>query len=459
MFLRLPRVELGLVTLTLVVTCWACTGGSSVKPPEDAGGAEVIPPRPDASSRDATVDAGPNGWLRGDWDRVPGASDRCDVLAPRSPGRDLTPLKWKACPSGRSGCELVDIDWTPLVGYTFYADGPEPVRQGSDGVAYLCSIRVYPKASDTLAPEHAMIVVEPLSGGAPATAVTTSLGTRSDCSVELYLTDAGVRQTLFFDESKKLSYRSADWATPNSFKSPVDVPYGPTGGTPGPGVANTSHALVTTSSPDGWALVDYVNGSALLPKDGAARMFFEAPLDLPGGFLARYAKAAAPIVNLKDDGTFVPLLTASGAGRSVTGYAVDRTQGNALVWVEATGVAPSTSPVLYTSTFAASAAGLVPRKVTAYDEPNGAGGSYMVAAHGTAVLRVSNTRALVVRLSDGASWTLDAEPGMGFGAPVWVDEQRVWLNTGKLYADGGGVQANTLLRISRSSLGSAMAAR
>ncbi len=457
MLLSPRRLLWGLPVLPLVG--WlACTTQGGVAPAvDDAGVGDVRVdsarpfrdsgiPEDAAEDADLTID---RSWLTGEWDPLPNVP-RCDILMARHPERDVTPLKWKACGSARAGCSELDVDWTKRAGDKLFVWLKEPVRPAPDGRPMFLFRRWYPSADGSISPEHHMTIAQDLNGPV-LLAEAFSLTPGSECFSTSNLSDVGWLHTVYSSKAPKLWYRRSTWAAPLSFAE-LEVPYQPYGGTPTSTVTNSLQALTFTIKPDGWVLANYQTGSI-----AKTRLALDDPRDLPDGFLVRSFAAGTPAIYLKNDGTFETYLPAP-PGRTVTGYAVDRTQANALVWVEATGLAPSTNPVMYTAPYAATAAGVVPRRVTAYDDPSGFGGGYMIAANGMALNVVSPTRALLTQLSNGDSWIIDAEPGMGIAAPLWVDAQHIWLNSGKLDPNGVSMSEGSVLRIDRSSLGAPIAA-
>lgn len=463
MFLRKAWLLL-LLPVAPVVACFACSDGAISPSPADAAVdavADAQRPRPDAAPSDAAEDPDAfvidRSWLSGDWDLPPNPPPRCDRLIARTPARDVPSLTWKACDSARAQCRLADVTWSTARGYTFGTASKEPVRLDPNGTPYIAYFRVTPRTDQPYWPLHSIQVVEQMDGPV-VFAEAAPLTPGSQCGSQVQTSTRGIVHTLFSSVLKVDRYRSSNWATLASFAEAF-VPLAATIGAPGGTIAGADSSIVLTDDPEGWVLVNQKTGAVTLPRNGGVRMSFDDPRELPGGFLTRYFSGNLPVVYLKNDGSFVELLTAPAA-RTVTGYAVDRTAGNALVWVEATGLAPSTNPVLYTSPFAATASGLAPRRVTAFDDPRGHGGGYMIAAHGMALQVVSATRALLTRLADGTSWNIDPEPGMAFANPLWVDDQDVWLDTGKLSTDGTAIiKGETILRIARTSLGAAISAK
>jgi hypothetical protein len=449
----------------LGVRFWASCAATAVVNTADSGAlndAATDARRPSRDASDAGIEESDaafvidRSWLTGEWDPIPNTSPRCDILMARNPARDVTPISWSPCPSGRAGCSLQNVDWTSLPGDTLLVPSKEPVRPNSEGRAVFLFRRWYPRPTDPLNTEHAMTVVQEIDGRVLfAEALPNTPGT--DCTSTADLTNSGWLQTLLHRRDAalnfiKLRYRNTVLSNASLVMEREIDKTAFLGGQYGGGGVNDTHALTFVINPDHWVLVNYTTGQVLDTK-----LSLDDPRDLPGGFLTRRFGAGLPVLYLRNDGTYENLLTAP-PGRTVTGYAVDRTQGNALVWVEATGLAPSTNPVLYTAPYTTSGAALTPRRVTAYDDPSGFGGGYMIAANGIALNVTSPGSVLLTKLTTGESWSVSPEPGMGFADPVWVDDQHFWIMAGTL-GPSGALLNGRLYRYERAALGSPLPAR
>lgn len=449
-----------LVPAVPLATCFACSDGGTATPVDASlEAAPLGDARTDRRETAADLDGGPDApfdvdrsWLTGEWDPVPGATPRCDMLIAKNPARDVTPIKWKPCPSGRAGCQVQDIDFTTrLDATTIVILNREPVRIGPGGKPYVLFRRWYPRP-DLQAAEHMMVVVQPLDG-TPAFAAASPLTPGTDCFDYANLSATGPVHDVSWLSRASTTHRQAAWTAIDSFAT-VEASARATLGPQGTSMASDTSILVFTV-PDGTVFVNRGTGAVTVPRDGnGIRVYFDTARELPDGFLAHATSVPDPVY-VHSDGTFAKLLSAP-PGRLVSGYAVDRTQANALVWVEADGILPSTNSVLYTSPFATTAAGLVPRRVTATDDPSG--GGYMIVANGLALNRVSTSRMLLTRLSDGVSWAIDADPGTGFSEGIWADENEVWVLGGKRYSNGD-VLEHGFVRFARSSLGPEIPAR
>lgn len=114
-------------------------------------------------------------------------------------------------------------------------------------------------------------------------------------------------------------------------------------------------------------------------------------------------------------------------------------------------MASGKQPTIFSAPYTESLSGLVPRRVTEYTDEVGANGARMVANVGLVLNVASNSGAMLTRLSDGWSWTIQPEPGTEFMEAIWVDDQEVWLATGTRYL--GNLEMTGMLRIKRADLG------
>ena len=211
---------------------------------------------------------------------------------------------------------------------------------------------------------------------------------------------------------------------------------------------------VTTQITGGLALLDLPSNTVTIPRDGAQIAAIEAARPVKDGAVVfRLGATQIMLDYLRRDGTTTRLVTPPGT-RQVSGFAIDRSQNESLVWVEADEVQPATNAVLFTSPAATSAAAVVRRRVTAFDAAGGDGGGRMIANAGFALVLTGKTTALLVRLADGAGWTIHAEPDTVFVKAMWVDEQDVWIATGiRPYFPSEITYEDGTIRLARTSLG------
>jgi hypothetical protein len=156
---------------------------------------------------------------------------------------------------------------------------------------------------------------------------------------------------------------------------------------------------------------------------------------------------------LRKDGSYLQLVAPS-APQVVTSFALDRSNGDAIVWVESDNQATYTNSTMWTAPYTTSAASLARRKVALIaNDTLHLGGSAMVVNRGVALNLIGPSVALLTRLADGMSWTIAAEPGRPFVQPVWVDDSDVMLTTADGTLKNYRAYPSGIVRIARTSLG------
>lgn len=442
--------RVGIVAIGAAVpmaACWACssrnpTGAVDAAP--DVAKADGV--APDSSLVDANADVQTDAhapWLTGDWDPVPCPGATCTEYVARDPGASVGALKWRACTSGRVGCQELVVDWTTFKGTTLSLSSKQPVVVGDNGTPYLLLSKFYPER-DYGASRQSIAVVFPLNAKAVFARAKVLEG--SDILSWVLIGQAGVVHGIASEAARSQTYRMSVWSAPNTFAqskiSYAALGVGP-GGSPGYGVPNGSK-LFQFLLPVGQRVVD-INAES----SSSIGTTLDGPLAVPTGFVGLSLGPGLPLTYVKNDATIATLHSAPG-GRTLSGFAIDEAAQH-LVWAESADIAPASDSVLYEAPFAEKAADLVPRRVTAFDDPGGLGGGYMIANKGSALLRVSETRVIITSLTTGASWPIDADPGKNFLEPIWVDDNEVWLSVGTIR--GNGADFDSIHRITRASLG------
>lgn len=444
--------HVGIVMIGLAVpmaACWACSPqpGDGVRDAEtdtlgqgDTKRGDGNAPR-DASN-EVTSDA-ETQWLTGDWDPVSCPGTGCTEYIARDPVASVGALKWKTCASGRAGCEELVVDWTPYKGRALGVSTKQPVVVASDGTPYLLLSKFYPE-KDYDASRRTIAAIYPMAK-APVFAMAKTL-VANDVLSWLLIGNSGVVHGLASRSARIQVYLTSTWDAPSVFVQ-AQISYADLGvagnGTPGYGIPNAQR-LFQLLQPLGQRLVDITGGSS-----APVGTTLDGPLAVPSGFVGLRFSAGLPLTFVANNGT-VATLHAAPANRTLSGFAIDQGQ-TRLVWAESADVAPASDSVLYEAPFAETEAGIVPHRVTAFDDPGGRGGGYMIAHNGTAVLLVSDTRVLITNLATGASWPIDADPGKNFFDPIWVDDNEIWLSVGTIR--GNGADFDSIHRITRASLG------
>ena len=439
----------GLVALGLAVplaACWACSASTVSPSPLDAGAdSALVDGRVlDAQAQtDAAMDAAADAeapWLTGDWDPVSCPGTACTELIARDPATSVGALKWKPCSSGRAGCTELVVDWTTRKGATLLVLNKQAVSLGSDGKPRLLIRKLFPSV-DFGASDRVLTAVIPLTEPAVfATALQVQAG--MDSATWSTLQPDGIMHGVTSKTQRKIRYAMHGW---NKQVTSYDVSYDALGGgSPVEAAANASNVLQFTYAPMSQRLVNLATQSSA--PFGAQ---FDGPLSVSSGFVGLKFAAGLPLTFLRNDGALAHLHGAP-VGRTLSGFAIDQGKKH-LVWVESGEIAPASDSVLFEAPFAEKEEDIVPHRVTAFDDPGGFGGGYMIAHNGVAVLGVSHTRILVTDLITGNSSIIDADAGKWFGDPLWIDTDEVWLSVGTIR--GNGADFDSIHRITRASLG------
>lgn len=266
--------------------------------------------------------------------------------------------------------------------------------------------------------------------------------------------DEGVTlRTDLFKESIS-SFGAATWSDPYSLKRSREVAFKDLNKGPGVQVSNRGTVYINTQMTGGLALFDFASDEPIIPRDGAALAAIESPRTTRDGAVVFRLANRVALDFLKPNGTTARLAEAEGA-RHISGFAIDRKANDSVVWVESDTIQPATNTVLWTAPATQTMASLARRRVTAFSDPGGDGGGHMVADGGYALTQTDRKKVLLVRLSDGWGWTIDAEPDRTFLQPLWVDDNDVWILTGVTPYPGRPdiVDQDGIMRVSRASLG------
>jgi hypothetical protein len=414
------------------------------------GGAGEAAPAPDGG---ALPEGGP---FAGPWSAIPGAPPSCTAVVAQQPAASLGSWTWSPCPSGRAGCRVLNIEWTPGPGKSIYFRETEPVRL-VQGRSYMTYSRIYPTGALSLGEFSAYVdVVQPIDG-APLFAV----GVASDpttsapgCSFWTTFGEAGIG---FLGGSGATTFVSwAPWSAPTSLQTKVltnmDLGIGPQG--LAQDAVLGSQFYIHTLGPESVVIFDPGTQKAIVPSV-PQRLPGAEPWAIPDGALVLDYTLPYSIDLLRQDGTYARLV-APTAPQVVTSIALDRSSGNAFVWVESDNQANYVNSNIWTAPYATDPSALVRRKVALIGSDTlHLGGAQMVANRGVALNLVGPTLALLTSLADGKGWSISAEPGRPFVRPVWVDDSDVWLTTADGSLKNFQQYPSGLVRIARSSLGAA----
>jgi len=121
----------------------------------------------------------------------------------------------------------------------------------------------------------------------------------------------------------------------------------------------------------------------------------------------------------------VSSILAPSSRRTHRGLGIDRSNGDALVWIQQVDRGPAE---LWTSPFAVDAPGFAPRKI-GIDKAFDSDSTFLLAHNGLAVYSPTRGKIRLVRLSDGLGWTLQADPQNPFAYPAGITDDEVWAFT------------------------------
>lgn len=445
----------------LLLACARCGSTPSETSAADGG----VDASPDGRVRDASIDrneplgdAGSDwSWLPGEWGEVPGLPNFCQARMAKNPARDIPPLAWKACAGGIAGCRQLAIDWHPGPGQRHVLNRtPDAVKRLADRRVVASVTRLYPTPDGSY--DHAMVIVYDLDGpGRFALAEDSRFvrkGEFNRCADNVSVGDEGIVVRTDLDKETVTLLGTSTWTDPYVLKRSREVGFKELNKGAGIQVSNRGTVYMTTQITGGMALFDFASDNPIIPRDGAAIAAIESPRTTRDGAVVFRLANRVVLDFLKPDGNATRLAEATGT-RHISGFAIDRKANDSLVWVESDTIQPATNTVLWTAPAAQTLASLARRRVTAFDDPGGDGGGHMVADGGYAVTQVGRTKALLVRLSDGWGWTIDAEPDRVFLQPLWVDDNDVWILTGVTPYPGRPdlIDQDGIMRVTRASLG------
>jgi hypothetical protein len=456
---------LGPIALALAsagAACASCSDRPSAA--VDAGPLQADARVRDAAPRDAASDtqeepdAGLSdwSWLQGQWDPLPPPYDTCPIRIAKTASAVSVSTGWKPCTSGRTRCLEVDQSWTTIKGRKSMTLSFDPVMV-VDGVdqPVLLYRQMVPQNLPPGYPVSKFIALATKLTGEALFAEAVDAERTTDCIAPSGMASAGITSGAFLYTTGRSRLEFRDLTTQRVAVADLQPPFAGAAGI----YQGSWPTILMKDLSDRWLQIAVDSGVA---TQTARLQGLDGPRPVKSGFIARNFETGLPILHIGHDGSIEKLLT-TGPALTVTGYAVDRTDGERLVWVEAEGLAPSRNPVHYSSPWANSEALLTKRRITAYDDPAGFGGGYMIVANGHALLLTTRTRAILVRLTDGAQWTIDADPGYGWATPMWVDANEIWLEGAKRSFNGTGpdldIQELSFYRIRRDTLGAPTPAR
>jgi hypothetical protein len=421
---RLTLAAASAITLMAAAAAAASCGGAEptppAPPPADSGiDAPLVAPK-DASmdvAVESSVDAGDVSYeLKGELVPVPGLPVECDVRVAKDPAASVARFPWRACPSGRSGCESFRVDWSPYLDMGVFRLAPiRSAFEDASGVHL-----TYERWS--VERREAAAVVRLLHGDAEFVVA----GNYQKCyPAKVHASEDGVAAVIGRDNGRDASPVYDTWAT---------------WGTALPNPSLETHYLTDLLGGriliqgiwrgDGFLAFEQTGGSSIFASGFrfSDKTLFTStpqnnlesgtPVPVPGGYFA-VVVGSSPYT-----GAFMPIeggyrtVIRPMPGADVQYIWVDRKNANALVWVEKSG---NGDVLLYTAPFTTTEAGLQRRAVARL--PRNVAGEVNA---GVFTQYISETTVRVVRLSDGKAWDIAGESDPLI-APIWVNDDFVWV--------------------------------
>lgn len=413
---------------------------------------DAEPKRPDAAvdagaSNDAIAvsESGPPStalFPEDQWLPLKGLPSECANYVAKPRANAVPRLQWSDCTPGRSGCRRS----APLQkGFSInvYDESLRPVM----GEMSFISVRW--DVDSLLKRTRYIVAVERLDG-------TTVLATGADSRVSKCLTGVnagndgiGLRALLgagstshFFAVARQESPDRPDWRT---------VSFEEWGIANGEGPSATAFGddtmYVTIPTPLSTGLYRFDTGKVILPGAPGQRPRVALAVAVAGGAITQEFNAGFPaaLSYVSRDGVVSRISNITGA-QEFAGFAVDRARNDDMVWLEVTSSGEPQPSQLWTAPFTTDAAGFKPRKVAL----DSAQGNVVLAAHGGYALFVnSTTTARLVRLSDGAGWLLQADPGTGFRFAAGLTDDEAWI----FYNEGTELTSRGVMRFRLDALG------
>jgi len=401
----------------------------------DAGRARDVATYPfDAPT--STDDAGPppigadnfvKAWMKSPW------TGDCALYQPANDAQlaAVPPFHWNACTSGRAGCLELAPDW-PATGY-------HQLVQPSERVTSSGSIEVMTRREYAVH-LHEFVIWDSLLGMEAAWRYD---GDETDCLQalgDISSGEDGLTVMMRSGSDQFSEYRQIFGSAPEMrAKTLPDYTLTPTDVADGNPLYTSSASASTVAMDDELGVIAVRDRSSnqltILPDR-------QASYDTLVGDSDFFATSTALYAWTESHG--VELLRTPTTGAYLHDLSADE---STLIWLESTNFdSPSAVTNLYTSPFASTLATFAPHAVmtipcSEFCESKMSDGYAVV---GLDSLTVNVSHQLLLRLSDGAYWNFDAEPG-----PAGIGK---FLN-GEIWLSGTAEGGDSIIRISLASLG------
>ncbi len=397
---------------------------------------------------DASPPADAGFVFPGSWSSIGGLPPACNLRSD-AVASDLPQLSWEPCPSGRTGCRRAVVDWASKAPkLTFPAIEPAQLVGGQTMLLYQ---RNYYSPAGKL--QSYMTVLQ--RGDAAVFAVGQEIVNLGSCAANLGYGTFGVAANVLIGTPPSSTHAlvTADWMHLSPLVAKTFA-LSDVGATSVGDVSNVSLgdtvAFLEVTDPATVATYDPMNSAF-------AKSSSSAPIGGPravgaGAYVLHGAPTSGVDYVAKNAGATAVVRPTSP--HVVSAFAVDRSGGGALLWVESDESGGTYSnPIVWLTPYATSAGGVQARRLTVLADTLGLGGFGLVANAGVALVVTGKQTAQLVRLSDGASWKFMADPADAFVTAVWVDDTEVWLTIADVTSTHYQGQEAGIVRIRRDSLG------
>lgn len=368
-------------TCVLAIALVGCSEGATDAASSSGGGAAG--PSSSSSGSDTMASSGTGSGGEAEWTVVPWWTGTCAFEYAAKPENAFPKLEWEACPGNGAGCERIETNW-PSAGPS--GIGRPSIRAAGSGYE-LGLVVVYPEL------ERRLVYVD--ESGVTMAAYHVPIG--SEC------------QVLYPNLSEDGHWTGAQQLGDNGVSKYV---FQPRGQLPSEAVVAPTTVLsqLQVGGDELFALqYDFATGLEIYDRKTNSVHPTLTSTSMPSftddaGYMLVYA-GAQPVGSVW---TRASAVYATLIDRSPNAVVSLQTDGQALAWIESppqVGSDPWPGGTLYRSPMATTPAELVPTVVRAM--PSVSPGTTSLVGAGYYAVATGERQYMLVRLSDGRSWTVD----------------------------------------------------
>jgi hypothetical protein len=385
--------------------------------------ASVPPVKIKDAARDRGVypyDGAPNpeGWEDlPNWDPMPNAGE-CNLRMAREPAKDVMPHHWVPCENGRA-CEVTLSDWATETGIRMRHD--DHVRRGADGKLYFNYVRTYPVKwlNPRVFTQMSNVVEEFLGPAVYADMYRPDLtGGNQACIAFVAISEVGMFREIWHTSSNRLDTDRwyAPFTAPTHFVQQEFYPWESFGG-PGVNWGSATHLFRLRTKPNNLVISPLPNGPFVQAKRASGRIPWLVNADPMGDRAFARDVSSGGYSWVYASGAVVDALPLQ-SGAQIAAAAIDHDAGNRIYWT----VKTSTSEALWSSPYAETVSGLVPRHIVDYPPRSHSQGSENLVVSKGWVAVFTEGGVFVTRAADGATWHIAPEPDRFFNDVLWADD-------------------------------------